>query len=179
MQHAIAAGAAEEVDALDRRQPLPEDVQQPLQRRRSRAARIAPRPGALQRLFDVARQAGVGILPRPPELLDQRIVGPGVDVVGGKHAGVAAGAFDFRLQPLEVLARVRRVGQHVDGLLERQAPELLQPPPRADAQVGRVRRELVDEQQPAASASRPGCGDGQRISVGALGHGWARYAVTL
>ena len=56
-------------------------------------------------LFDLARRARRSLLTRAAELLDQRVVRPRIDAVGGKHARVAAGAFDLGLQPLEVFAR--------------------------------------------------------------------------
>ena len=94
------------------RQPFAEDVRadgaapaRACPRGRRRAGR------ALQDLLDVAGQRRVGLLPRAPELLDQRVVGPGIDVVGGKHARVAACPLDLGLQPLEVFASTRSVGQ--------------------------------------------------------------------
>ena len=47
-------------------------------------------PGArrsFQRSLDVANEPGVGVLARLPELLDQRIIGPGIEAVGRDGAG--------------------------------------------------------------------------------------------
>ena len=147
--HAVASGAAEEVDALERRQTLAEHVEQAPDGRLPRAAGPARGVEPPRRPVRSPAPAPDTRPGAPPELLDEGIIRPGVDAVGGEDAGVAAGALDLRLQPLEVLARRRRVGQHVDRLLDRHRAELLQPAPRAHPQVGRRRRQLVDEQQPA------------------------------
>ena len=154
----IAPGAAEEIDGLNRCQPLPEPADESRDRRCPRAARPARGAHASQHPLDVARERRIRLLPRSPELLHQRVIGPGIDVVGGKHAGVAAAPLDLGLEPLEVFPGPRRVRQDVDGLLDGNGAELLQPPPCAHAEVRRGRGQLVHEEQPAAPRRRGSSG---------------------
>ena len=80
----------------------------------------------------------VGVLPRSPELFDQRIVGPRVEAVGGENGRLAAGRRRSRSSATRSPRAPRRVGQHVDRLLQRNGANLLQPPPgagRADSRA--------------------------------------------
>ena len=96
--HAIAAGAAEEIHALDRGKPL------------SIARQIAAPPGGVPSRragalnpLQFAGELRVGLLPHLAELLDQRGLGRRVDMIGRIDDRLAAGALDFNLQPFEVL----------------------------------------------------------------------------
>ena len=100
----------------------------------------------------------VGFLPRSPELLDERIVRPGVRGTADKHFRIAARSLDLRGEPLKIFAGVRRVGQHIDGLLARDRAKLLQSSPRLDAQVRRGRWQLMHEQQPTTRGLLDGGG---------------------
>ena len=160
----IAPGTAEEVDLLGRDQPLPKDVEQPTHRRCSRAPRSPSAARALQRLFDVSRQLVVRILPRSPELLDERVVRPCIDVVGREDSRITSRRLHFGLQPLEILTRIGRIGKRIHRLLQRNRADLLKPAPGRDSEVRRLGRKLVDEQQPAAAARRR-CRGWQPISL--------------
>jgi hypothetical protein len=95
-------------------------------------------PG-LEQLLHLAPEDTVGVLACAAKFIDERVIRPRVDGIRGKDAGLPATGLDFCLQPFEVLTRRWRVGQHVDGLLDRQGADLLQPPPRPHAQVRRAR----------------------------------------
>ena len=82
-EHTVAAGAAEKIDLLGRDQTLPEDVQKATEGRCSCALRSPCAGRTLQRLFDVLGQFLVQVLPRSPELLDERIVTTSAD--GGQR----------------------------------------------------------------------------------------------
>ena len=99
-------------------------------RRSTRAARIHV-------ALEIADQLGIGVLSRAPEFFDQRIVRPRVDAIGREDRRLSPGGLDLGLQPFEVLARPRRVRQHVDRLLDDDGAELLEPAPGPDANVRR------------------------------------------
>ena len=154
-EHTIAAGTAEEIDLLGRDETFPKDVDEATERRCSCALGSPRARRTLQRLFDVPAQFLVQVLPCPPELLDERIVGPGIDVVGREHARIASGGLHLGLQPLEILARVGRIGKRIHRLFQWNRADLLEAAPGRDSEVGGVRRELVDEQQPATTVVAP------------------------
>ena len=54
--------------------------------------------------------------------------------------------------PLEVLEALRRVREDVDGVLERQRPDLGQPASDLCAKVERTRRQLMNQQEPTRNA---------------------------
>ena len=164
----IAARTAEEVDRLDRDQPLPKNVEQPTHGWRPGALRSPGAARSLQRLFDVPRQLVVGVLSRSPELLDERIVGPGIDSVGCEDRRITTGRLDFGLQPFEILACVRCIGKGIHRLFQWNRADLLEPPPGGDPEVRGLRRELMNEQQPSPPVRRRGRG-WQPISLG-VGH---------
>jgi hypothetical protein len=150
----IASRAAEEVDLLGRNQTLTEDVEQTAERWRPRALRSPRAARALQRLFDVTREFVVDFLSHSPELLDERIVGPGIDVVGREDRCITSSRLDFGLQPLEILSCIGRIGKGIYGLFQRNRTDLLEPSPGRDSEVRRLRGQLMDEQQPAAMVRR-------------------------
>ena len=92
-EDAIAASAAKEIDLLGRDEPLPKDIYEATERRRSGALGPPRTRRTRQRLLDVSTQLLVQILPCPPELLDERIVGPGINVVGREHTRLTPAAF--------------------------------------------------------------------------------------
>ena len=104
--HAVAASAPEEVDPLDSCQPFSKHVQETSERRRTRAARPSAAGCALQDCLNVASQRCVRLLTGSSEVLDQAVVGPGIDVIGGEHARITACPFDLRLEPFEVFASI-------------------------------------------------------------------------
>lgn len=67
---------------------------------------------------------------------------------GEEDGRLAARGLDLLLEPLEVFMRSLVEGQHVDRVLDRHRPELLQLAPGAHAQVRRLGRQLVNQQNP-------------------------------
>ena len=94
------------------------------------------------------------ILPCSPELLDERIVGPCINVVGREHTRITSGGLHLGLQPLKILTRIGRIGKRIHRLFQWNRPNLLEAAPGRHSEVGGVRRELVDEQQPATTVWR-------------------------
>src|SRR5215470_14583206 len=76
-----------------------------------------------------------------------RVSGP-FDRAGAKDGRLAARRLDLLLEPLEILVRLFVEGEDVDRILDRHGAEPLQLAPDADAQVGRLRRQLVDQEDP-------------------------------
>ena len=150
-ENTIAASTAKEIDLLGRDKTFPKDVEETTERRCACALRSPRARRTLQRLFDVSAQFLVQVLPCSPELLDERIVGPCINVVGREHTRITSGGLHLGLQPLEVLTRIGRIGKRIHGLFQCNRADLLETAPGRDPEVGGVRRELVDEQQPAAT----------------------------
>jgi hypothetical protein len=159
----IASRTAEEIDLLGRDQAFPKNVEQAPEGGCPRALRPPGACGTFQRLLDVPGQFLVQLLAHSPELLDERTVRPRIHVVGREDTRITSGRPHLGLEPLEILAGISRIGERIDGLLQRNRADLLKPPPRRDPEVRRVRRELVDEQQPATAGWRSRC-DRQPIS---------------
>jgi hypothetical protein len=143
---AVAAGAAEEVDVFDRGEPLTQLLHRPPRRHALRSARAGAGPP--QHFFGLTCEFGVGILARAAELFYQRIVCPGINGVGDKNARLPTRTLDVRLQPLEVLASIRRIWQHVHGLLDGKRTDLLQASPRPDTEIRGMRRKLMHQHEP-------------------------------
>ena len=168
-EDAIPPGTAEEVDLLGGDQALPEDVEQTTDRRCACAPRPPGAARAVQCLCDVLRQRVVRILPRSPELLDEGVVRPGIDVVGREDRRITSRRFHLGLQPLEILTPLGRIGECIHRLLQGDGADLLKPAPGRDPEVRWLRRKLVDEQQPAATAWRRRR-DWQPIGLNPLSH---------
>ena len=176
-ENAIAASTAKEVDLLGRDQPLPKDVEETPERRCSSPLWSPRARRTLQCLFDVSAQFLVQVLPRSPELLDERIVGPRIHVVSGEDIGITSRRFDLGLEPLKILTCIRRIRKGIYRLFQRNRADLLEPAPGRDSQVRGMRRELVDKQQPASTAWRRGR-DGQPISWSLVGDVFSRHVIT-
>ena len=116
------------------------------------AARRAWRPKRCKGALHLPPKLLIRRLARALEFLNQRVIRPRVNIVGGKHGGLATGTGDFSLEPFEILARLRRIGQRVDSLLDGNRAELLKSAPGLHAQIGRLRRKLVNEEQPSTIA---------------------------
>jgi len=93
-----------------------------------------------QAALNLARERGVVFLSRPAKLFHHPSVCSAVDVLRGEDARLSADAFDLCFQPLEVFARIGRIRQDVHRLFDHERANLLQPPPDAHADVGRLRR---------------------------------------
>src|SRR5688500_18695216 len=111
-------------------------------------------------MFDVSSQFLVLVLPCSPELLDERSDGSRIHGDVGEDDRITSRRLDLGLDPLEVLTRIRGVRKRIYRLFQRNRADLLEPPPGRDSQVRRMRRELVDKQQPAPTVWRYGR-DGQ------------------
>jgi hypothetical protein len=84
------------------------------------------------------------------------LVGEPIDQAGFADECFAASFADLAQQPLEVLLGVLVHRQRVDGILDRDRPDPLQPAPDLDAQIGRLGRKLMDQQQPAVGEQSGG-----------------------
>jgi hypothetical protein len=84
------------------------------------------------------------------------LVGEPVNQAGFANECFATSFADLAQQPLEILLRLLVHWQRVDGILDRDRPDPLQPAPDLDAQIGRVGRQLMDQQQPAESKDSGG-----------------------
>src|SRR5205823_4249970 len=138
----IALGGAEEVQALERIEP------------------IAEGPHGARLLFRVSAFPAQGRLEALDVLLQRAVVARaallkcGHDVprpalanrVGGKHGGRAAEGNDFAPQPLEVLAALVGIRQDVHRVARRDGAQLLEAAPRLDAGVREPRWKLVREE---------------------------------
>ncbi len=71
-----------------------------------------------------------------------------IDEVRLAYGRLAALSRDLPCNPLEVLARLLRLWQNVDRVLDRDRAEPLQTPPDLGAKVRRLRGDLVNEEQP-------------------------------
>src|SRR5207237_8925226 len=110
----------------DVRESLSEDVDPSAD---SGGTSSTPSPRAacpFQHVANLKRELRVRLLSRPSELLNERIIRPGINVVGREHTGVTAGALHFGFQPFEVFTGTGVVRENIDGLLDRNGPELLQ-----------------------------------------------------
>ena len=65
---------------------------------------------------------------------------------------------DLSHQPLEILLGLLVHRQRMHRVLDRDRAEVLQPPPDLDAEICRLRRKLMDEQEPAVDQRRMGSG---------------------
>ena len=123
---------------------MAKDFRQTSQGRRALPARPAFARRSLQHLFQVPGQRRVVVLARLLEHFDQLIVGDGVDVRGAENGRLSTRGDDLGFEPFQVLASAGGIRQGVDRLLERDRADLLQAAPRADAQVGGRRRQLME-----------------------------------
>src|SRR6266700_846529 len=96
-----------------------------------------------------ARHFGVVNVPRRPKQGLDLCVGEAVYERRAAHRFHTTSHGDFLAEPLEILACLRGEGQGVHRILDRDRAESLQAPPDLDAEVVRLRWELMDEQQPA------------------------------
>src|SRR5262247_1069396 len=78
---------------------------------------------------------------------DLRVGGP-FDRAGPKDGRLATRRLDLLLEPLEIFVRFLVEGEDVDRILDRHGAEPLKLAPYADAQIGRLRRQLVDQEDP-------------------------------
>src|SRR6516164_4398846 len=92
------------------------------------------------------------------------LVGKAVDQAGFAEKRFSASLLDLAQQPLEVFLRLLVHRQRVHGVLDRDGAEVLQPAPDLDAQIGRLCRQLMDEQKPAVR-QRSGCSDIHEINI--------------
>ena len=105
--------ALPKIDLLGRDETFPKDVEEATERRCSWCPWSPRARRTLQRLFDVSAQFLVLILPCSPELLDERIVGPCINVVGREDTRITSGGLHLGLQPLEILTRIGRIRKRI------------------------------------------------------------------
>ena len=95
--------------------------------------------------FEFCRDGGKLFITRFAKSRYDFFVGRAFDRGCSKDSGFAAGRFDLLLQPLEVFVRFLVCRQHINGILNRHRPELLQLAPDAHAQVCGLGRQLMDQ----------------------------------
>ena len=106
------------------------------------AQRIGQRPGVLDEHIIVC-------FPRRVEQGANLLIGQAIDQAGLADHGLAAAFTDLFQHPLKILLRLLIRGQRIDRVFDRHGAERLQAAPDLDAQIGGLRRDLVDQQQPA------------------------------
>ena len=89
--------------------------------------------------------------PRLSERRDDVVVAGRPGDLGQEHRGLAAEAGDFGHQPLQVLARLLAIGQHVGRLPDLHRADLLEPAPYPHPHARRAGRHLVEQHQPRRS----------------------------
>ena len=115
---------------------------------RQLAGELARLPGDLQ----VVRVASGA------EHLPDLLVGESLHESRLDQRGVAATLHDVSQDPVQVLVRLFVRGEGVDGVLDADRAEALEPPPDLDPEVVRLGRNLVDEEQPPGVLARLACG---------------------
>ena len=91
---------------------------------------------------------------RLPEQLPNLAIREPVDEPGLADHGLTAPFDDLAPQPGEVLLRLGGRRQDVDRVLHRDRAQGLEPAPDLDAQIGGLRRQLMDQQQPPLALGR-------------------------
>ena len=86
---------------------------------------------------------------RSPEHLLELLVGEPFDQARLDQRGVSTPFDDLTQDPVEVLEGLVAGGQRVDGVLDPDRAEALEPAPDLHPEVAGLRRDLVDEEQPA------------------------------
>ena len=145
----LAAVGTEEVDRGDLGEP----------RLQARELRLRLRAPLRQRIVAERRGDGAELLgeflviliTRSVEQGPNLLIGEALDEPGLADDRLAAALHDLAQEPLEVLLRLGRRGERVDGVLDRDGADALEPPPDLDPQVGGLGRQLVDQQEPALS----------------------------
>ena len=79
------------------------------------------------------------------------LIGESLDEPRLAHGGISASLHDLSQDPLEVLVRLIRSRQDVDGILDGHGAQPLEAPPDLHPEVVRLRRDLVDQQEPPRS----------------------------
>ena len=85
-------------------------------------------------------------IPRGPEQRFDLRIRESIHECRPADRGFTAPGRDFLAQPLEVLARLGAEGQGINGVLDRDGTQSLQPPPNLDPEIVRFRRELMEQQ---------------------------------
>ena len=138
----------EEVDGRHRGEPFPQSADLILAAPRRGVATPCPRCG-LKRASGSGDLLVVGIA-RCAEGIAELVIGQAVDERRTADRRVAAAVDDLPANPLEILHRLIAVREHIHGVLHRNRSHPLQAPPDLDAEVVRLRRNLMDEKHPAS-----------------------------
>src|SRR5207302_319654 len=95
------------------------------------------------------------------------LVGKAVEQARLAKEGFAAAFRNLTQQPLEILLRLLVHRQCMHRVFEGNGAEILQSAPDFDAQISRLRRELMDEQKPAMCERRLRSGVHEKsVSIG-------------
>src|SRR5262245_4286818 len=106
---------------------------------------LADRPG---QSVQFRRDLRVLLVARQLECGANLLVGGPFDRASAKDGRLATRRLDLLLEPLEIFVRFLVEGEDVDRILDRHGAEPLKLAPYADAQIGRLRRQLVDQEDP-------------------------------
>ena len=151
-----AARGAEEVDSCDLLETSAKARERDVH---GRAHLVGERARAgRHRLVDEPSHVGgkrpIVLFPRAQEHATDLLIGEAVDEPRLAEGRFAALLVDLPEHPLEVLARLVRARQEIDRVLERDGAQRLQAAPDLDPQIGRLGRQLVDEQEPRVGCHR-------------------------
>ena len=113
-----------EVDALDMVEPLAQYAEGAAQLTRG-ARRTSRLPSRGPQLLSFALERGVVRVAVAPERFDDDGVAVGIERVGRKYGRFSARRDDLTSDPLEILAALRGVRQHVHGVARRHGANVL------------------------------------------------------
>jgi hypothetical protein len=147
-----APGRREEVDLGDVPEALPKARDRSLDLAADVVRRVAGawRQRRLRERPDLRPELAVVGLARVGEEPMDLVVGEAVDQPRLAERCVPTLASDLPEDPFEVLAGVVGIGKDVDRVLDRDGPHRLEAPPDLHPEIRRLRRELMDQQQPRA-----------------------------
>src|SRR5262249_48280069 len=97
---------------------------------------------------DVRDEGPVVLLPGTQEQGPHLVVGQAVDEARFAERRLPSFFLDLAQHPLEIFPSLVGVRERIDGVLERDGAERLEPAPDLHTQVGRLRRKLMNEHEP-------------------------------
>src|SRR5262249_41084607 len=146
----LTPGRAEEIDLRHGGETLAK-LREPRLDLRPRLLGQRARAGWERLLRERADVRGEGpgvLLPGTQEQGPHLVVGQAVDETRLAERRLPSFFLDLAQHPLEIFPSLVGVRERIDGVLERDGAERLEPAPDLHAQVGRLRRKLMNEHEP-------------------------------